>query len=401
MKKTMNIQIMILGLTLSISPWMVGSALAEAGEDSHEGHAHAAGEAQLVPVTQEQVARLGIKISRAVKGVVRKEIRVPGEIKVNSDRMAHVVPQTPGVVIKVLAALGQEVEKGQVLALISSRDLAEAKAQYLASVERLKLAEDIYKREHELYKKEISSEEDYLVAKQARAESKIIERSSRQKLLTYGLDPSKLTELEKEPDDAFALYQVVSPFAGTVIGKHIVLGEVIDEESEVYVIADLATVWVDLAISQNAISSVQEGHAVTVHFTDGSEAETKIGLVSPIVMSDTRTALARATLDNTDGLFRPGTFVEAGVHVPAKEESVVVPKASLQLVNDRPCVFVWGDSAFEMREVVTGVADGVQIEILKGLCAGEAVASENAFHLKAAYVKSMAGEVGAHQGHSH
>ena len=179
------------------------------------------------------------------------------------------------------------------------------------------------------------------------------------------------------------------------------MGESIDTTSEVFTIADLSTVWAELAISQDVIPSVQQGYAATVYLPDGHKAEAEIGFVSPIVAQETRTALARVTLENPTGRFRPGTFVEAGIHVPATEEAVVIPKESVQLVHDHPTVFVWGSSAFELREVVTGKSDGKQIEILKGLSAGEAIASVNAFHLKAEYIKSSAGDIGVHSGCSH
>jgi cobalt-zinc-cadmium efflux system membrane fusion protein len=324
----------------------VPSAQAESG---HEGH----DQSQRVSVTQEQVARLGIKITRATRGIIRKEIRVPAEITVNSDRMAHVAPQISGVVLQVSAVLGQQVKKGQVLAVISSRDLAEAKTDYLASVERLKLSQMTYDREKRLYEKNVSPEPDFFAARQALAETKILERNARHKLLTFGISPSRLPKLGTEPEDEFTLYRLLSPFDGTVIQKHIVQGEVIEmvvEKPEAFVIADLSSVWVDLAISQDTIYSVQKGYTATIHLPDGSKAETKICYVPPIVDPDTRRAVAHAILDNSNGRSRPGTFVDAYIRIPSKEETVIIPKASVQLVNDRPCVFVWGKGDFELRD---------------------------------------------------
>ena len=355
---------------------------------------------QRIPVTKEQVTRLDIKITRATQGIIHSEIRVPGEIKINSDRMAHVVPQVPGVVSQVSAVVGQKVKKGQLLAIISSREFAEAKADYLALVERLKLSQMTYDREKRLHEKKVSPEPDFFAARHALAETKILERSARQKLLTFGITPSKLTELGTEPDEEFTLYRILSPFDGTVIGKHIVLGEVVNEQAEVFVIADLSGVWVDMAISQDSISEVKQGYAVNVRLSNEFGAETKIEFISPIIDPDTRTALARATLKNPDGRFRPGTFIDAGILVPSKEETIIIPKASVQLVDDHTCVFVWGKADFELREVKTGITDGLQIEILEGLQLGEAVASENAFHLKAEFAKSVSGGVSGH-GHAH
>ena len=386
-------------------------------EDGHEGHDHAKpavaqeesategrGQSQRVSVTQEQVTRLGIKITRATRGIVRREIRVPAEIEVNSNRIAHVVPQISGVVLQVSAVLGEQVKKGQVLAVISSRDLAEAKADYLASVERLKLTQNTYDREERLYEKKVSPEQDFFAAKQALAETEIRERSARQKLLTFGISPSRLPKLGTEPEEEFTLYRLLSPIDGTVIEKDIVLGEVIEiviEKTEVFVIADLSSVWVDLAINQDTISLVEKGYTVMIHLPDGSKSETEICYVPPIVDPDTRMAVAHAILDNSNGRSRPGTFVDAYIRVPSKEKAVVILKTSVQLVNDRPCVFVWGNANFELRAVKTGITDGLQIEILQGLRPGEAYASENAFHLKAEFIKSAAGESGGHEGHAH
>jgi len=202
-------------------------------------------------------------------------------------------------------------------------------------------------------------------------------------------------------DERFAWYALRSPFAGTLIEKHIALGESIDTTSEVFTIADLSSVWVDLAISQQSIPEVREDYSTTILLPDGSQPETIIQFVSPIIAPETRTALARATLENTGGRYRPGTFVEAVIQIPSGEEVVVVPKASVQLVNDQPSVFVWGSSAFELRKVKTGRSDSSKTEILRGLKAGEKVAAVNAFHLKAEYIKSAAGDLGAHHGHSH
>ena len=521
MKRITSVQLLVLGLSIGSSPGIVGLVRAEAGGGSHAGPVHdeAEGEActqtQRVPVTQEQVARLGIKISRAVSGVIRREIRVPGEIKVNSDRVAHVVPRAAGVVREVSKTVGDLVQSGEILAWIESDELAESKLDFYAkaseagcceitlprakqvfeNVARLvallkkgakqediakldgsemgayrgqlliayanhQAARTTYDREADLHAKEISSGRELLAAetslKQARAsfqaamdtaryatflayseaaqkrqvsgfnavaaETQLRLNGADDKVLaellalvpkTAGLEPCLCTDPNckegKLPsmadalakDERFAWYALRSPFDGTLIGKHIAMGESIDKSVEVFTVADLSSVWVDLAISQNDISLVREGYSATVHFPDGSKPETKIAFISPIVAAETRTALARVTLDNAGGQFRPGTFIEAGIRVPSKKEVVLVPKASVQLVNDHPCVFAWGDAAFELREVEVGATDGEQVEILQGLRSGEAVASVNAFHLKAEYIKSAAGDLGAHHGHSH
>ncbi len=529
MKKLNNINFMIIGLALCMSTGIVDHARAEFCTAPDDGHAHndekksESDHAQSVPVTQEQVARLGIKISRAVKGSVHSELRVPGEIKVNSDRVTHVVPRAAGIVRVVTKELGDLVQAGEILAWIESDELVEAKLDFYAKesevgcceialpraksifenvtklIALLKQNEEVsekdihemdglemgtyrgqlltahtlyrtaitvYNREQELRTKEISSGQDLLTAqtdlKQARAElHAILDTARYETMIAYteavqerqvavfnaiaaekrlrlkgaddevivalrtlvpkviGLQPcecddancqeckdSKTGELPSvadaiKKDTRFAWYPLRAPSAGTLIEKHIVKGESINTASDIFTIADLSTVWIDLAISQDAISSVQKGNKVIINLPVKDKPETVIEFLSPIVEQSTRTALARGTLNNANGDFRPGTFIEAIIQTPGDTDGIIIPKDSVQLINDHPSVFVWGDAAFELREVTTGVTDGQQVEIIKGLNVGEAVASENAFHLKAEYIKSMAGDLGAHQGHSH
>lgn len=479
--------------------------------DPHAGHDHS----NSIPVTREQVERLGIKITRAELGSVRREIRVPGEIKVNSDRMAHVAPRAAGVVREVLKVLGDSVKPDEALAWIESDKLAEAKldffaketevgcceivlprakaifenvakltallkkeasAEALAKLDALEMgkyrglmltahaaylaARTNHKRESDLYAKKITSGRELLDAetalKQARTKfNAIVDTSRYETLIEYteavqarqvavfnavaaekqlrlrGADEKTVAELRKlipktaslEPcvcddpnckgptlpsvgetlgkDKRFAWYALRAPFGGTVIDKHIVSGESIDETVEVFTIANLSSVWVDLAISQDNISLVQAGHDVTIGLPDGSKTGAKIEFVSPVIAAESRTATARVVLPNPTGKLRPGTFVDAGIVVPSRSDAIVVPKSAIQLVHDHPCVFVWKHGDFELREIKPGVTDGNKIEILSGLKAGDPVASAGAFHLKAEYAKSRAGDAGAHAGHSH
>jgi multidrug efflux pump subunit AcrA (membrane-fusion protein) len=481
------------------------------------GHAHGHEQARRVPVTREQVSRFGIKTAVAARGRVAPGVRVPGEIRVNEDRVAHVVPRASGVARTVHKALGDRVKAGEILAWIESGELAEAKLDFYAKAAEVacceiempraraihenvaklvgmlkqeqepaendiralddlemgayrgqlltahahyRAARTVYERERQLREKAISSAQDLLSARTeldrarsrfraaldtARYETLIAyteavnERqvaafhavAAEKKLRLKGADDALVAALRAlvpqgvgappcpcdDPnckqdhipsvgevlggDDRFAWYALRSPFDGTVIEKHIVRGESLDDASEVFTIADLSTVWVDLTLSQAALASVREGQPMTLRLPDGVSADSRIDFVSPTIDRETRTALARATLDNSGGGFRPGTFIEAVIRLPSDGAGVVVPKASVQLVNDRPCVFVWRDGAFELREITTGRADDDRIEVVRGLAAGEKVAAVNAFHLKTEYVKSAAGDLGAHHGHAH
>jgi cobalt-zinc-cadmium efflux system membrane fusion protein len=354
-----------------------------------------------VVVTQKQVQEMNIKVTKAEKGNVPNILRAPGEVHLDANRVAYISPQIPGVVRQINAELGQNVAAGEVLGIINSRDLATAKSDYLTAVEMVQLRQENVEQEERRVNENTSTEHDLFKAEQALKEARITEQNPLKNLQLFGLQPEELAKLHQEKVEDYSSYQMLSPIQGTVIQKNLFQGKAIREEEPLFVIADLSQVWVDLAISQDAISSVRVGHPVKVRLPDGLETEVNIDFISPIVDQETRSATARITLDNPDGQFRPGTFVEAMIQIPSTQEVVVVPKGTVQLVFDYPTVFVWNNGAFEQREVATGISDGTNVEILRGVSEGELVASENAFHLKAQVIKAAAGDAVSGHGHAH
>ncbi|VGO15872.1 Cobalt-zinc-cadmium resistance protein CzcB [Pontiella desulfatans] len=352
-------------------------------------------------VTQEQVKQLGIKISKAKTGNVPNEIRTPGEIRMDENWVAHVAPQITGVAKQVNGKPGEWVEKGAVLAVINSRELATAKSEYLAAVEVTALREESFKREEKLFSKKISAEHAYHEAELALSEARITERNCRQNLLSFGLTQDELKKLDQETEEDFSSYRVAAPIQGTIIQKDLIQGEVIQEGENLFVVADLSSVWVDLAIGQNDIPLIKKGYPVTIQLPGALDVSAAVGFISPVVDPQTRTAAVRLTLDNANGHLRPGTFVEAIIQIPSDRQAIVVPKDAVQLVFDHPTVFVWNNGSFEQREVSTGISDGKNIEILYGVSEEELVASVNAFHLKAEVIKAAAGDIVSGHGHAH
>ena len=357
------------------------------------------GEESTVHLSDEQIMKFGIETSPAGPGNIKVHISLPGQIAINTDRMVHIVPRVPGIVRQVNKKLGDPVKKGEVMAVLESRDLADAKATYLASIERLELAKTIAEREEKLWKQEISSEQEYLDAKKASAEAKIAKRNAEQKLRALGFDAEYLKELPSEPAELLTTFEITAPFDGTVIKKHITLGEVIKGDADVFIVADLDTVWIDLQVHQKDAGLVKKGQEVIISATS-SVPETKgmIDYVEPVVDEKTRTALARIVLDNTSGHLRPGTFISADVLVDKVPAIVTVAKDILQDVDDRTCVFVKNEHCFEARPVTVGRSNDNHVEIVSGIKPGEIIVTKNSFRLKAE-LENGAG--GGHAGHGH
>ncbi|PLX99249.1 MAG: efflux transporter periplasmic adaptor subunit [Desulfuromonas sp.] len=371
-------------------------------EKGHEGHDDHAGEEddhteEPVQLSSADQKEFGIVLAKAAPASLEEYVDLPGEIVLNADRVAHVVPRVSGIIRQVFKKQGDRVRKGQVMAVIESRDLADAKAEFLAARERAQLAQLSFDREERLWQKKITSEQEYLDARQSSVEAGIALRSAEQKLHALGFSDDYLATLPEQPDITYTRYEMKAPFAGIVIQKHISLGEVLEENAEAFILADLDTVWVDMQVYQKDLAAIRKGQAVVVQVGHGVPvARGVIGFVGPMLGEETRTALARVELDNTSGDYRPGMFVTARVAVAKTPVKVAVEKTALQTMEGKTVVFVKTTDGFEPRPIEIGRQNTVNLEVVSGLKAGETYAAKGAFTLKAQLSKGAFGD-----GHNH
>lgn len=366
-------------------------------EEGHDGHDDGHGHSDAVRLSEEDIKEFGIKVVRAEAGTLSHTVDLPGEVRANGDRLAHIVPRVAGVARKVLKGLGDSVKKGEVMAVLDSRELSDAKAAFLAATERVALALTNFNREESLWKKKITSEQEYLEAKQVLAEAQIQRRSAEQKLRALGFSNRYLKDLPNQPEESFTQYKIRAPFSGTVIEKHITLGEVLKDDASAFIVADLSSVWVDLSVYQKDLAAVAKDQRVIIEAAQGDlKTEGKISYLGPVVGEATRTALARVVLPNPDGRWRPGLFVNAKVAVGSLEADVVVPKSALQKIDGRTVLFVQDHGAFSPRPVQLGRSDDRHVEIVEGLFWGDPYVAGGAFTLR-----TQLGKGDLDDGHNH
>jgi len=371
------------------------------GED-HSGHDHSTKDEAGIKLSAKQIEETGIKVESVKLRKLHKEVSLLGDITVNEDMTAHVVSRVPGCVKKVRKTLGDKVKGGDVLADLESRELAGAKANYLAALEKFSLEENIFSQEENIFKKQISSEREYLNARHAMMDARITLRSTKQKLVALGLSKEKIKKLPEQPDEMLTHFEIRAPFDGTIISKHITLGEVIKEDKEDdinFVIANLNTVWVNLRVSQKDLPIIHIGQRATISVGSGiPDTEGTISFVSQVLGKETRAALARLVITNTGGIYRPGLFVSARIAIEGGKPEICVPVSAVQNIDGENVVFLQHKGEFEPRQVVLGISDGKYTAITSGLKSGDKYVSQGAFELK---TKIITGGMDAHAGHGH
>ncbi len=187
-------------------------------DTSNESEQHAE---QTVTLSDDDLQDLGLETRSAASGTLEQTRSFPGEVRVNQDRFTHLVPRVKGIVESVSFSEGDNVVAGDVLAVFYSRELADIKSEYLASVERGHLAQSTFAREKRLFEQGISSESEFLDARQTVAEAQIEQRSAFQKLLSLGFSESYIAELSLQEDHALVHYQLIAPMSGMVLERHI------------------------------------------------------------------------------------------------------------------------------------------------------------------------------------
>ena len=493
---------------------------------NHEDHEHAAqpehDDEGMGQLNEKERKELGIELATAGPGKLAVQIDLPGEIVLNEDRVAHIVPRAPGIVREVLKNVGDGVRVGEVMAWLESAELGQAKVDYLATwaelgcctidltraqevhdntVKFLKMLEsspslemlramngmvmgdnrsalvssyservfsrDAYLREKSLFEKKIASARDYQAAesafkkadaqyaatrdtiafkvrrdllegKRAQQGREIELKGAEGRLYVLGLTSVEIRQLErlaqgqtsstreatqcndpnckecakrksKSPhlvnvglrgdDERLAWYPLRAPFDGTVIQKHLTLGEKHSDDQGAFTIADLSSVWVDIRVYQKDLPYIKKGQSVGI-LASGSKrsAEGKVRFVGPIVDEKTRTGLARVVLPNPGGQWRPGLFIKATISVSQDDAPVVIPKTALQRIDEESIVFVDGDGGLKSTPITLGRDNATHVEVVSGLTPGQRYVVQGAFELKAKIVTSG---LGAHAGHGH
>ncbi len=352
-----------------------------AGRQHSWSYAQIEGKVQLGP---DQVKSAGIVIATVGPRRMQTTLELPGEVKADDTRVAHVVPRLQGVVTAVLKKAGDRVDRGEVMAILNSRELADAKSAYIASLQRVEFARVTVEREEALWRKKISAERDYLEAKRAFDEADLAQQLAGQQLRVLGVTAPSLATLPKAPADSLARYEIRAPIDGTVVERNVTIGEAVTAEERIFTVTDLSAVWVEVSVYAKDLGAVRQGQEAIVVSTDlGAEATGRINFIGQLVGEATRSATARLSLPNAGGQWRPGLFVTVRL---VREETTVplaVAAEAIQSFRDWKVVFVKFGDWFEARPLELGRTDGKWVEVVSGLKAGDHYAAANSFAIKA------------------
>ena len=336
---------------------------------------------------ENAIANLQLEFTTAVKKPVQRQVLAAGTVKLNEKRVIEVTPRIDGMVLTDPLSLGATVKKGDVLCQLQSATLAEMVSAYVAAEDAMIFAVAAADQERKLAEKKLSSSEQVrqkeLQLKQALAEH---ERA---------LQPLKLLDFteasihlflghRREPD--YTTIEIKAPENGEIIEKDLRRGAAIEADHSLFVIADLAELWVDFQVALRDAEALAKGSEIEVESTVSDKRRSaKILYISPLANEQSRTVLVRALLKNEDHQWRPGTpvAVTAASSATSVAAGLAVPATAIVDFDGGRAVFVRADDgSFFPSPVEIGASDGSFTEILSGLEKGQTIVSINAPQLK-------------------
>lgn len=336
-----------------------------------------------VTMSDAQLAQAGVKIVEAGPARIGASLELLGEVRYNADRTVQVQPRLAGTVEQVLVSAGQPVRKGQVLAVLSSAELADLRAQSLAASRRLELARATYEREKQLWEDKITARHDFLQAQTAWQEAEIADQGLRQKLANLNTVAGGGKGLTR--------YELRAPIDGVVTDRRISVGESVADNSAVFTVSDLGSVWVEAPVAAKDLPALREGQKVQVSASAfDAQAQGQVSHISMLLGEQTRTATVRVVLANPKGLWLPGLPVKVQSMSDVAEVPVAVRVDAIQSLRDWQVVFGRYGQQLEARPLKLGRSDGRMVEVISGLQAGERYAADNSFVIKAELGKAGA-----------
>ena len=384
--------------TMLLLTLVVASAAAACGRDSGEaeGEEHAEegkeGEHKDEGVDAVQLDSAGIAAAQIrlapATSMQTSGLPVTGTITYSANRVSHIGARADGRIIRMMADVGARVRGGQVMAILESPEVGRTRAEEHQAEALVRIANENYQRERRLEQQGISSRKELLDAEADLRRAQAELQSARARLQALGASHGNGSQ-----------FAVTAPFAGVVVARDASLGEMAGPSTNLFTVADLSQVWIELDVFERDLSRVSVGQRVDVTTAaySGTTFPGRIVYVGDILDPEKRTVRARVEIQNPRGMLKPGMFANALIQVGGGgPPMVVVPQDAVQQLEGRAVVFIAGDQPGEFRAqpVETGqTLDGARVEIKSGITAGQQVVVSGAFALRSELAK---GEIGEH-----
>ncbi|MBI3725045.1 efflux RND transporter periplasmic adaptor subunit [bacterium] len=363
------------------------------------------------------VKKAGVKLASVEERPIAASVSANAESSYDQTRVARLSARAAGTVFRVEKDTGARVSRGEVLALVESAEVGKAKSDLLQAFAAVDLKTKTLARIRGSAGMGLRTQGELEEAEAALRDARVRIFQAHQALSNLGLAVS-LEKLASLPEEKLAsglrlagipesvaktldgetasanLLPIVAPLDGEVVAREVVAGEVVDPSKCLFVVADLARMWIDASVRLEDGGSLAPGQRVFFR-PEGDVGPVVTGTVvwmSPAVDEKTRTLRVRAEVGNGDRQLRSGVFGSARIVVREAARAIVVPNEAIHFEGCCHVVFVrLTDDIFQTRKVRLGARAGGFTEVLVGVAPGEVIATQGSHVLKAELLKGKLG----------
>jgi len=267
---------------------------------------------------------------------VSSVLRLSGKITFNEDHVVKVFPLVSGHVSAVKVSLGDYVEKGQLLAVVRSTDMAGYFNDYKAAQSGLAVAKKNLEVAADMKNSGVSSEKEYLAAQSDYEKSLAQFNKMSEVMRIYGSSA-------QAGDTVGSGYPVKSPISGFIVEKNVTEGMELrgDDNTNLFTISDLKEVWATANVYEADISRIKPGEDVdvtTLSYPD-QKFSGKVERISNVLNPETNVLSVKVKLSNPGFILKPGMFADISIQFPRNEKMLTVPSRTV-LYDDNKCYVV-------------------------------------------------------------
>lgn len=349
-----------------------------------------------VTFSAEEIQHGGVKWSRGEELTMALSVEVPGRLQPDENRTVRVSAPAPGRLLAVRVNVGDTVTRGQVLATIQSEAASTARA------DSAKAASELRSRQTAATYARVSRERAERLLELKAGSRQDLERARTEDEVAQGAVEQAKAELQRTQEelgrlnvDARGEMALRSTIAGVVLTRDAVPGSVVEPGAPLLTITDPSTLWLQIAATEAVASALRP--ATLLHFSvpafPDESFEARVQNIGGALDPETRTLPVRAIVSNARGRLRPEMFATVLLEQGTARKGVAVPDAAVQLLDERPVVFVahpgnTGGARFERRDVEIGAKQRGKTQIVRGLSPGDTVVTDGAFAVKSQFSRS-------------
>ena len=282
-------------------------------------------------------------------GTVVRDLTAVGTLRSNESVMIR--PEIVGRIAEIHFREGDRVRKG---ARLLTLDDSVFKAEVASAEARVELNRRNNSRAEELFDRKVATA-------RTRDEATAAVRTTEAEL---ALARARLDKT-----------RINAPFEGVLGLRRVSVGDYVNPGQDIVNLEDIEPIKVDFRVPESGLRLLKSGQRIQVQ-VDAFPGETFEGeayAIDPQVDVQGRSIVVRAQIPNADGRLKPGLFARVGLIVDQRENALLVPEQAIVPLEGRSAVFRVVDGKAKLTEVVLGQRRGGQVEIVRGLQAGETV----------------------------